>query len=555
MLRSVPREVINLDSFTFYPAYYAHGMLSCIYWSKLTGTTVLIVLDPRHSKFIVTRTVEGHPKVAVRNTDKFLFFCLSLPSGNRHDRRWRIYQFDIEKKKWFPEVVLEDFDGREIGGDICFEVIDGYFYAISDHVAHCVRNDDPTVLDPHHVLRMPISSLGLGPIEAALPRRDWKRDYSSDLADFRWNSMQLEKDEREGELTVFQVRREFLAEGYHNRRTCYKKRLGFPRPSRLTASDPENAGGQQDGGPPPVDPLDDEMDELAITRERSAEEVTDLILDSHSYQPEAQTAGIKSHLFVMPQSSERLNSRNPWCAVPSTVHHGDNATTSPQFPYHQCFVRSYFPSCDSFVDMVNPVIDTPRTTQKLRLRIMTRNGWPCPATGRNPNGPPAEVNQTLFWPPELDNGWEIADGDACLFVGESALETLHRILNPRLYSGEVEAVVDYGSLIYAVPKPLAGYDKYPRKTLIYIGFDPSVNLHSLHSFHESSAEREEESEEESEEEREEDKLEKPEKRFSEVDRARSPLPEKPMYSTRISNWLYLQVTLSHQHRMGFHFHP
>ncbi|PKS07643.1 hypothetical protein jhhlp_006249 [Lomentospora prolificans] len=517
MLASVPGDLFNFKQFRFYPIYYAAGILSCIYSSNQTGTTVLLVLRPATSEIITTRVVERHPKVIVRNTDEFLLFFVSAPWGGERSCRWHIYQLDIENREWFPEIVLEDFRGKDIDCEICFEIIDEYLYAVSAHLAlDEPESDDASIGGVYHALRFPIGRRQLYQFypEGDLPQATWEYLYSSELEDFRWKWMQIGKNESSGVPTVVEIRREFLANGYHNRRSCYKRELKFDGSAGAASNDPpsrsveiqhDSLGGLHDAVPnEPA--FTDDRDFDAIHRESS-------IHGEPYYQPGILLPSIKSDLSA---TSETVGQVNPGAALGSTptTHHGDTSETIPNFPYHQCFVRSYFPSCDSFVDMVSPVLRHTTAPQELRLRIMSRKtaactwGYDFHSEGCTCGDAESTVR---FWPRDSFQ------------KNDRLFRSLDEILNPPGYSGDVEATADYGSLIYAV----AQSGNSSRKVLVYIGFDPSVNLYNLRPFHKSYTRRQ----------------------HSRCQKERSPA------LLQLSAWARLEDcrTSRHRYQEGFHF--
>lgn len=435
MLSSVP-ERLNLQKFQFYPIYYAHGILCCIYSSSYIGSTVLLVLRPTTSEIVATCPIPLNQHVVVRNTDKFLLFFAFSPYEESRDGRWLVYQLNLETRQWLSEVSLGNIRGREVGKDVSFEIFDDYLYAVSVHQAHheVADRSDPSCGRRHHLLRFPLGRPELSQ-QHVLPLPQSGSCYFSELEDQRWKQMEISKDECTGHLSVIELRREFLAQGYRSRRTCYRQRIYM---DPLSRSDPSDRPSH----------LQTDRPDSNLPRSYRIPEAVDNYRDSHSNR---------------------------------TIHHGDTSETEPSFPYHQCFIRSYFPFCQSFVDLVS---SSPRESGEpchLRLRIISsQRRWASRHECDDDSIPSdiADQNSVRFWPPERQEQ-DQGQGADSLYSGEYH-SLLNEVLNPNGYSGEVDATVDYSSIVYAISESAGGDERKPtRKALIYIGFDPSVNLHNL----------------------------------------------------------------------------
>ncbi|CAI4215210.1 unnamed protein product [Parascedosporium putredinis] len=268
---------------------------------------------------------------------------------------------NLETKQWLSEVSLGNIRGREVG-----------------------RPE----LSQQHVLPLPESG----------------SCYFSELEDHRWRQMEISKDECTGHLGILELRREFLAQGYRSRRTCYRQRIYMDSPSRSSPSDRP-----------------------------------DLL---HTYRPDSNLP----RSYRMPEAVDNYRDSHS----NRTIHHGDTSETEPSFPYHQCFIRSYFPFCQSFVDLVS---SSPRESGEpcnLRLRIMSSQRRWASRHGCDDDLIPsdtADENSVRFWPPERQEpGQSQGQGADSLYSGDY-LSLLNEVLNPSGYSGEVDATVDYSSIV------------------------------------------------------------------------------------------------------------
>ncbi|KAM5353068.1 hypothetical protein ACJZ2D_017049 [Fusarium nematophilum] len=179
----------------------------------------------------------------VRNDEEYLFCGTRSHARLDGSHRWGLHRLDLRSRQWSdPQLVLWEFDGSSLGMDICFEIIDGYFYCVSNTMKtqtdHRIRNYY------YQAVRFPVKEATHESCEKPLLHNLWRRHGSEGAVDERWTSLQLVKDEDSGKLLIVEIRREWLPEnsGIEPRsRQCLAKKTVKLWP--------------QDQIPPPIDPI------------------------------------------------------------------------------------------------------------------------------------------------------------------------------------------------------------------------------------------------------------------------------------------------------------
>ncbi|KAK3934400.1 F-box domain-containing protein [Diplogelasinospora grovesii] len=154
-------------TYKFQLLYYAHDIVSCLYTHlKPERASWLVVFNARENRILTApRLASGH-KIFVRNNDKFLYYGTHTDFGGDDFRRWMIKGYDISENRWFEHKAnIPEMAGFGIGSIICFEIIDGYFYGLSNQTTFEVTGID---LTSYYVcFRFPLSCGGFYEIEQA----------------------------------------------------------------------------------------------------------------------------------------------------------------------------------------------------------------------------------------------------------------------------------------------------------------------------------------------------------------------------------------------------
>ncbi|OTA05967.1 hypothetical protein A9Z42_0067140 [Trichoderma parareesei] len=250
----------------------------------------------------------------------------------------------------------------------------------------------------------------------------WRRGATDGPIDDRWNQLQLGQDEKTGQVSIFETRKEWLTSW--SRRSCYQKQL--PWPSFL-----ENTDGHAD----------------------------DKFYNGWN---------------IMPPKETNLG---------DSVHRGDNGFCASTFDFRNSPVRSYNPSCQAFVDIVSTTTDSSPTAKRLRLRVRSRPHESCPTldlscqSASSPNGvadavKDPEEQHVRLWP--VDHMQQ--DGHRSTFREQLWNQYVDELLNPKAYFDDIDSAMDESVIVYS-PKSLYPPDE-PR-SIVIVSFDPSLHFEGL----------------------------------------------------------------------------
>ncbi|KAL7786663.1 hypothetical protein V8C37DRAFT_292383 [Trichoderma ceciliae] len=414
----------------FKPLYHADGIVTCVYEQRKSPASGrwLIIYSLEKKKILNSRLLRSTANIFVRNNDRFLYYGTrsELVDGQR---RWVLHGFSLKESKWLSRrTILLDLVGSDIGSTMCFEIFGDHLYGVS--------SQEPTELEDtewpsagrslnsfYYAFRFPLGDHSTIQI---LPRSSlWRRGATDGPIDDRWNHLQLRQDEKSGQVSIFETRKEWLS--CWSRRTCYRKQLFYPPAPRTHSID-----GQTD------DRTDDQCYEGwndMVRREPSPED---------------------------------------------SVHRGDDGFSSSTFDFRNSPVRSYSPNSQAFVDIVRTTTASSPTTKRLRLRVRRRL---CPTfeSDQPPSSPDSvadaendlEDQEVRLWPTDL--GDERPD--------EALDHHVDGLLNPQEHFDEVDWAMDEGVLVYS-PRPINHPDE-PR-SIVLVSFDPALHFPGLCQWNESS---------------------------------------------------------------------
>lgn len=411
------------QDYTFRLLHHAHGITSCLYSAaRPDAAHWLLVFNARENTLLGTIRLDSAVRLFVRNTIELLYFGTHSELGADGFRRWVLRCFDLRDGHLSPRRIhLSKVAGFEMGATVCFELIDGYFYGVTNTTTFEPEEIDWTSY--YHCFRFLVDDPDPDRIEVMRECDSWRRQHEEGPIDDRWTHLKLEKDEMTGQLRIIESRREWLGGTSNSRRTCYATDVVFlPVDAKAGASD----SGPHSGYSLPNVPL----------------------------------AGLL-------ESDDKPNYMPPPARLPENVHAGDEGTVP--FLCSKTYLRSYFYQCGTFLDLVDDPPPMAPYTQRLRLRALTRvsNGaslvrgrqsWDMSYSGRG-TGPEKEPNIISMWPPGLQ--WQGAD---------ARLDILQQTMNPDSLCGAVRVMNDDRSIVYET-----GGAGEP-KALIYISFDPAARL-------------------------------------------------------------------------------
>lgn len=459
LLRKFLLESEQGNSGRFRVLYYNANIVSCLYISTIPDSVAyLIAFEIKKGKILLACELPNTEKIFVRHNSSFLYYGTYSEEDFHGHKKWVLRGYCFEKEEWFKQrIFLGDLNGSEIGSTICFEIYNGYFYALSNQTNYDVEEVDWTSF--YHCVRFPIDSPSKSSIEkTALDEHMWRRQHREGPIDDRWANLALKINESNGEPKIVESRREFLFGAGRSQRTFYTTKLVFPKrrikevvDSQLSCTSTANsnlAGSSSNSG----------YDESSSS--------------NGNFERHTLAALTNDRLALTLKPSDNPHWLPAQIRFPRNVHVGDDG----YYIFSQTHLRYYNFSAKTFLDLINDPLPSHPTTQRLRLRVGSRKLNPpakdChgfvireatdPVTGEilcglNDRYTPRPV---AFWPPEQPP-WHPED---------TRLEEIYTLMNPPSHLGNVEVTGDDRSFIYAT----GGKDQ-PR-AIIFVSFDPAINM-------------------------------------------------------------------------------
>lgn len=414
--------------------YYSHGLVSCLYTHSRSADASyhrwLVVLDSRAGQIVTVRPLESTSDLFVRNNGRFLYYGTSSGMGRDGCKRWSIRGFDITAREWLQQKLdIPIAMGSDVGSTVCFEIFDGYFYGISNTAS--LEVDEVDWVSYYLSFRFPLSRHGFRDVELPPREQFWRRNHAEGPIDDRWTFLRLFKDDTTGQLKLVESRKEWLAGRISARRTYYTTVISF--------------------------------DDPAI---RQANGVGERFLHAQIEAPAVDPEKVRSGARLGAASRD-----------PHMVHPGDDSSSFP-YSLSKCPVRTYHPSTQTFMDLVNDTTSFEPDDQRIRLRGASRRLW-TPDELERRNG--QEMAQHLsdhdtllqrvdnlytsgsieLWPPDRQDPT----------VPDAALDDLYTVLNPPGHLGNPHGSWDERSLVYATGGVEGGL-----KALVFVSWDPTIYL-------------------------------------------------------------------------------
>lgn len=438
--------------------HYSQGIVSCLYTRFRPDVESWLVVFDIHQRKIVplsSRSLESTNKIFVRNDQNYLYCGTHSEFGEDGFRRWVLIGYDLKAERWFNHKIhLLDMVGSDIGQSISFDIIDGYFYGLSNQTRF--EFDEVDWTSYYHCFKFPVDKPEAKHIEKSTEDRMWRRQHAEGPIDDRWSFLRLLKNEEDGRLQILESRREWLDRRSSAQRTYYTTDLHFSPKSEGVS---EEVGGDNGN-----------------SRRHDAEASTRILNPSAGDTippPQFHTN------WALPDSPEPGRLRDPY-----NTHTGDDASTALPFTLSKCFIRSYYASSQAFVDLVDNPDPSDPERPRLQLRAGSRELRPStqvpqyspaynvriPHTERinhlyKQNG----ANNIVFWPPVCHEASEVR-------ADSRALDQLNKIVNPPSHVGSVKGTWDDRSFLYS------GTNAEGVQALVFLSFDPGVRLQGLQTW-------------------------------------------------------------------------
>jgi len=434
--------------------YCNENIVSCLYTSTAPDCVAyLITFETQEGKILFAYELPSTEKIFVRHNSKYLYYGTYSEEDFHGHKKWVLRGYCFKRAEWFQQrVFLGDLNGSELGSTICFEIYDGYFYALSNQTNYEVEEVDWTSF--YHSIRFPVCSPSKDLLEkTAMDENMWRRQHREGPIDDRWASLALKKDEATGELKIVESRREFLFGAGRSQRTYYTTKLVFP-----TRTDHRVVDSQS----PYTTTANSNL-----SGSSSSTGFDEHYLRNGNFEKHTLAALTNDRLALTLKPSDNPHWLPPQTRFPRNVHPGNDG----YYIFSQTYLRYYNFSAKTFLDLVDDPPSTHATAQRLRLRVGSRKLDP-PATDcdglliREATNPVTgeilyglndryTARPVTFWPPEQN---------------DEQFEELYTLMNPPSHLGNVEVTGDDRSFVYAT----GGKDQ-PR-AIIFVSFDPAINL-------------------------------------------------------------------------------
>lgn len=442
----------------FQVLYYSDNIVACVYKSAcLEPAAWLIVFDIETRQILTTKGLESAYKIFVRHNNEFLYYGTHSEIGTDGFRKWVIHGYDFKHMKWLEHKLhLSELVGSEIGSSICFELHNGYFYALSNQTSFEVEEIDWTSF--YHCVRFPLASPRREYIEKTEDESMWRRQHQEGPIDDRWTSLRLDIDEITGDLKIIECRREWRQGSSRSRRTCYTTDIIFPRsPDEVDLYIASSSSSSLSSST------------ASATTAIGSPKALAHDLSSFPDEPILRLLGPEDNPHHMP----------PPPRLPQFTHPENDGSGQPTFPITDSPLRYYNTSASTFLDLVDDPLPSSQRTQRLRIRSGSRKLGPpllqSPSHFRRPGllrDPPSDLSTALkdmysdqpirYWPPAQNTLHPNKEVDA-----------LYTLLNPPTHLGNVDGTADERSLLYVT----GGYEE--PQAIVFVAFDPAIKLAGL----------------------------------------------------------------------------
>jgi hypothetical protein len=482
LLNQALSNVRHNSTGNFQILYYSDGIVSCVFRSSDSSQTSWLIsfsLRRRSRAILLVRELDSTEKLFVRHNGHYLYYGTHSDIDADGHKKWMIYGFKFHTRQWFDEkIYLSEMAGSDIGSTVCFEIFGNYFHALSNQTSFEVEEIDWTSF--YHCIRFPLDSPCKTLIEKTRDRDMWRRQHQEGPIDERWMSLQLVADESSGELKIVESRKEWYLGSSRSQRNYYTSDIIFPE----LGDSEEGAEFQTEEG----DHIDSESDSLdavsagvgsghgSMSATRSAASSPSTLVPDRFHGLFENSSVSNSQLLRLVKKDNNPHYLEAPPRLPHQTHPGDDGSAQPTFTLAKTRVRTYHPSCSTFLDLVDDPASTDYYgTQRLRLRGASRRLGPLLHDKNGLLRPPSKdlhtaleelyvVKDVQYWPPSPES----------IPIGKvEDYSSIYRLLNPSTHLGCVEGTADDRSLIY-----VTGARDKPR-ALIFVGFDAAVRLKGL----------------------------------------------------------------------------
>ena len=444
--------------YVFKVVHHAAGITSCVF-KPGSGPAWLLVFNAAKGVLFEPFRFEPGCKLFVRNNADFLYFgthsVASSSQRNHRNHRWALWGFSIRNNTWSPKrIVLRDLRGDEVGSNVCFEIIDNHFYAVS------TQAPTRTISKGHELyytcFRFRVEDLESPKIQSMPWKRCWRKSPSGDDEDKQWATLKLERDEASEKLYIVEGRKVRRTDKSGTYRASYMREVVF-----YEENNHDGHGAEEDDSA--VSGTDESDDDLDLSH-------NDVVLSNKTSYPRRRGFSPQHHSL-----HERRYTDSP--------KEKDRPRKHVPLDYHDA-------SSNTFIKLINADDVPGRVHPRMFLHVESGSLEPSPASmdsspaRTNRLDQPEKIAQPCFFPPQTSE-WSSEYSD----LNQTLNATLNPP-NPSTYSSGITAAGDERSIVYSMDARVHDLtDLGPTRPVIYISFDPAAKLAGMQPLRTVSSER------------------------------------------------------------------
>lgn len=419
---------------------YAYGRLACSWEDKTVSQSwlVIVTLDKDQNQTIIPSFSTyrlPYSKVVVRLSRDFV--CVGKRgAAGREDHEWEFWILRAHGPRGTVRrpVSLGEFQGKELGTTVVFEIFGDYLYGVSTEAPVGAEGID--WISYYHCIRISLTDKARVPEECKI----WRRDHLEGVLNDSWLQLSLQKDEQDGHNFISEVRKEWPNGDSFNTRIHYKQRLESDEWTCITPNEtPQQITSQFRSGSPDCD---DPPPPLEPPMKRSRR---------HVHQEKSP---------------------------------GTSGPPSPEYILAHTACRFYDASSMSFLDVIKKSVRSSASgsPSHLAVRVVSRNKRHT-SFDDNINGKrPFTAMETNY---TIDDSEYFSSRPAKMWPLSNPPPAMLSLLDTTSVSGEMNITADNRNIVYLAKGPglssRSSLISRPSKlsALVIISFDPACNLPGL----------------------------------------------------------------------------
>lgn len=223
---------IERNSYNLEILHYACGIISVLLtWRKRSARPrCLLIIRPADNKVFEPIHLDCDENIFVRNNEQYLYYGVFHAGEDLGEHKWELRCFSLQLNRPLDQAIeLYDIPKGDVDVNVCFQIIDGWFYGVSSGVSWEIESHNWTSY--YYCFRFELGHQ-FGPAHTEIMNRSdsWRRGHEDSTIEDRWSFIKLEKSEESGHIQIVEARAECQADTSRFRRTYYMQPLGGFRP-------------------------------------------------------------------------------------------------------------------------------------------------------------------------------------------------------------------------------------------------------------------------------------------------------------------------------------